>query len=201
MSNLIDDEPATRDPNAWREDWPPSWGFRRLLPGAAAALLAVLVLAAAIVPAVIGAEPMTVLTKSMEPVLSPGDVVVMEPPDPDGLNVGDIVSYMPDPSLDFGYRGVTTTHRIISLVRQDGRVTKIGIKGDANPLPDPFMASPDQIRGRLLYTVPYVGIPALAAHNAGFNLWMLVVTGIGGYALLAWVSKQLRSRPTACARR
>lgn len=192
MTTHAADEQITTDPDAWRKDWPPVWGFRRILECVAVVFLALPILAAAIIPALIGAAPMTVISGSMEPVLSPGDVVVMETPNPNDLRLGDIVSYQPAPELDFGYSGITTTHRIISLHRENGTVTKIQLKGDANPTPDPLLASPEQIHGRMLYTVPYAGIPALAARNAGIDLLAVLGVGIGGYVVLSQLRKCFR---------
>lgn len=191
MQNL-DDGPVNTDPDAWREDWPPSWGLRQLLTSLVVALLAFPLLAAALVPALIGAAPATVISGSMEPVLSPGDVVVMETVDTDALRVGDIVSYVPAPELDFGYTGVTTTHRVISLTLEDGAVTKIQLKGDANPLPDPLPASPEQIQGRMVYSVPFAGLPALAARNLGISPMAIIFAGIGGYLVMNLLSRRSR---------
>ncbi len=128
---------------------------RRLLRAARAVLpLAVVVLLAlvtAVVPRVIGAVPLTVLSASMEPALSAGDLVVVRPVDPADLRVGDVITVQPatgDPTL--------VTHRVTAVERVDGAVASVQTRGDANgAADDPVL--PAQVQGRVLYSVPLVG--------------------------------------------
>src|SRR5699024_1764038 len=73
-------------------------------------LIAVLALAVllAVVPRLLGGEALTVLTGSMQPTYSPGDVVVSVPQEE--YQVGDVVTFQPvsgDPTL--------VTHRIVAV--------------------------------------------------------------------------------------
>lgn len=116
-------------------------------------MVALLALAAAVVavPALLGATPLTVLTGSMEPALSPGDVVVVRPVDPAQVRVGDVVTFQPvsgDPAL--------VTHRVVGVTWGGERVAGFTTRGDANGASDDPIV-PGQVQGRVVYSVPFVG--------------------------------------------
>ncbi|GAB6939199.1 signal peptidase I [Isoptericola variabilis] len=118
-----------------------------------AVMVALLALAGATVvaPKAMGATPLTVLTGSMEPALSPGDVVVVRPVEPADVQVGDVLTFQPvsgDPTL--------VTHRVVGVMWGDGDPAGFVTRGDANGADDdPIVA--DQVRGRVVYSVPLVG--------------------------------------------
>lgn len=127
------------------------WGsFLRVLLGGIAVAVLLLAAAVVVVPRVIGAIPLTVLTGSMQPTYNPGDVVVSKPVDGESVRVGDVVTFQPysdDPTL--------ITHRVISKSASSEGITLI-TQGDANGAPDEPI-SVDQVRGVVLYSVPVVG--------------------------------------------
>lgn len=109
-------------------------------------------LALVAVPKALDAVPLTVLTGSMEPTYMPGDVVISQKmSDPaTQIRVGDVVTFQPksdDPML--------ITHRVI-----DKRLGGIGVQfvtqGDNNSAVDEPIA-PEQIMGKVRYSVPKVG--------------------------------------------
>ncbi|MFF2620422.1 signal peptidase I [Oerskovia jenensis] len=145
-------------------------------------VVAVLALAVAVVavPKALGAVPLTVLSGSMEPVLSPGDVVVVRPVAADDLRIGDVVTFQPvsdDPSL--------VTHRVVGIGSTGGAAGSFTTRGDANGADDePIVA--DQVVGRVAYSVPLVGhltnaswgptaVTVAAAALIGYGLLMLVL--------------------------
>jgi signal peptidase len=86
-----------------------------------------------------------VYTGSMEPAIPVGGVVVIKPVDPESLREGDIIC--------FELSGPTTiTHRIISIT-EEGFITK----GDANEDPDQWIVKRENIVGKALFTIPYLG--------------------------------------------
>jgi signal peptidase len=103
------------------------------------------------VPGVVGAEhSFVVLSGSMEPAMSPGDVVVVDGVDPANVEEGDVVTFATSGD------GPPTTHRVIETVETaDGRAFRT--KGDANEDPDQGLVRPQQIVGEVEYAVPYVG--------------------------------------------
>ncbi|MCC2321075.1 signal peptidase I [Cellulomonas xiejunii] len=118
-----------------------------------AAMVVLLLLAAVVtvVPRLIGAVPLTVLSGSMEPTISAGDLVVVRPTDPADLRIGDVVTVQPvsdDPTL--------VTHRIIGVTHGSDGIAGFVTQGDANEHPDEPVV-PEQVMGRVVYTVPLVG--------------------------------------------
>ena len=147
--------------------------FSFLLSLVTFALVALLV-ALIVVPSIISAVPLTVLTGSMEPTYSPGDVVVVKVLKPGEAQVGDVVSFHPlpnDPTL--------ITHRIVERNNSSEGVTYI-TRGDANGADDePIKA--EQIAGKVVYSVPYVGHfrnDLITNQEKGF-----LVLGLGGFLI------------------
>jgi len=124
-------------------------------------IIAAFLLFAIVIPHIIGARVMTVLTGSMEPNLPVGDMIVSQPVDVDTLQPGDIIDYLPSSNWT---GGLTITHRVQSMVKTGGHVTQITVKGDANPVADQPI-TPDQIKGKVVYTIPLAGYPSLITHK------------------------------------
>ena len=149
-------------------------------------LLVTMVLLAAVspfavfaVPQAIGADDgFVVLSGSMEPALSPGDVVIVDASAP--VAVGDIITYRT------GADTVPTTHRIVGV--QDGRYET---KGDANENVDAGLVGPEAIIGRVALTIPVVGHVILWANTpvgyVTFVVAPLVLLGVS--ELFVWARR------------
>ena len=111
-----------------------------------------------VIPIALNGNSMTVKTGSMSPALNPGDMIISVKATPNDLKAGDIFTYMPDDPSITG--GITMTHRVESLVYTNGELIQIIAKGDANPVTDPPIR-PDQIRTKMIYSVPFAGYPRL----------------------------------------
>lgn len=127
---------------------------------AAGLLVAALALAIA-GPLVIGMRPYTVLTGSMEPALSPGDVVVAERIEPAAARVGDVVMFR-DPADQTR----TITHRVVRM-RPAGDRLRFVTRGDANDHGERWRIAADGSLGRVVYSVPAVGRVAVLAGRIG----------------------------------
>lgn len=103
--------------------------------------------------------PSVVLTGSMEPKIMPGDIVLVEKISGDRVNVGDVVMY-------FSEDDINITHRVIEETTQSG-VTRYILKGDNNPSADPKSVGSEQIKGRVIGTIPYLGKLTLYLRNSG----------------------------------
>lgn len=125
-------------------------------------LVAVIVVTVAVVglvvlPALTGGAALTVLSGSMRPTISPGDVVVVRGLAPEEVctevEVGDVVTYFPEPEDP-----ALVTHRVVAV--EPGGLDVAGCRlltqGDDNPGVD-RPVSPEQVRGLMLYGVPYLG--------------------------------------------
>lgn len=124
--------------------------------------LAVAALAFALAgPLAFGARPYTVLTGSMEPAISPGDVVVAERIAPQEARVGDVVMFR-DPAD----QERTITHRVTRIRRASEHVWFV-TRGDANDHGERWRIAGDGRLGRVVYTVPAVGHLAALAGRIG----------------------------------
>lgn len=158
-----------------------SWGLLLLMIAA----LAVMV----IIPRLTGSQAYTVLTGSMEPNYPPGTLIVVKPTPAEDLNVGDVITFQPvsgDPSV--------VTHRIDGIYFNGAGERQIFTRGDANDVVDSWALVPDQIRGRLLYSVPELGrVNSVINGQSRSILLTVVVIGLGTYAVVM-VASGLRER-------
>lgn len=155
------------------------------LPSVGQLLVTVVLLAAVspfavfAVPQVIGADDgFVVLSGSMEPALSPGDVVIVDASAP--VAVGDIITYRT------GTDTVPTTHRIVGV--QDGRYET---KGDANGNADAGLVGSEAIIGRVVLTIPVVGHVILWANTpVGYVTFVVApLVLLGASELFAWARR------------
>lgn len=156
------------------------------------ALIALLAAVVALVgaPRLFGGTTLTVLTGSMQPGISPGDVVAVVPVDPDDLTAGDIVTFQPvsgDPTL--------ITHRIIGISQSSSGERSFVTRGDANSADDPEIVA-DQIQGRVLYSVPWIGHVGAAVGRLAPTLVLVVaVTLVVGGAAAILRPTRFRAEP------
>jgi signal peptidase I len=140
-----------------------------------------LALALTAVPAAVGGHALTVLSGSMVPEFSPGAMVVDRPAPTSSLRVGDIVTYATTDEVSGA--PILITHRIVEVQAGPTFITQ----GDANNSPDSRPVTADQVRGKVWYSVPYVGTARnfLLAQGAG-----LIVGGAAGLILAVWLLLQ-----------
>ncbi|NVM94388.1 signal peptidase I [Arthrobacter sp. AETb3-4] len=140
-----------------------------------AAALAALVLVVA--PLATGSQTYTVLTNSMAPKYAPGTFLVVKPTSFASLRVGDIITYQ----IESGKPAVIS-HRIVSVGTTESGERVFTTKGDNNSLADAAPVHAQQVRGKLLYAVPYVGLVAnkLGQTNRG-ALMPLAAVGLVGF--------------------
>lgn len=141
---------------------------------------AVAVLAAAvIVPRLGGATPYTVLTSSMEPEYPPGTLVVVRPVPIEEIGTGDVITYQ----LESG-ESTVVTHRVVGLSTTLGGEQSLVTQGDGNDIPDAEPVQPAQVKGKLWYSVPYLGHVNDVIGGDERRLGMYaVVAGLLGYAV------------------
>ncbi len=91
-----------------------------------------------------------VLTGSMKPYISPGDIAIIGP---GSLKPGSVVAYI-------GPAKSVVLHRIVNVVADHNNILSIVTKGDANNVTDPPVP-PSAVLGTLKLHIPYVGLPLL----------------------------------------
>ena len=162
--------------------------WRGVLSGMFTAVLVGLLLilgAVVVVPKMLGGAGLTVLSSSMEPTYSPGDMVISVPQD--RYAVGDVVTFQPvsgDPTL--------ITHRIVAHRTSDTAVSYV-TRGDANGnVDEPIVGG--QIMGKVIYHVPYVGHVSLAVGEHRNLIIGAAATGLLGYAVYAIASGMIQDR-------
>jgi signal peptidase I len=129
----------------------------------AGALLALLLAG----PIALGDHPHTDLSGSMEPVISPGDVVMDEQIAPWEAKVGDIVTFR-DPEEE----SKLLTHRVVKI-HDEGSTLRFVTQGDANNTQEHWQVPATGQIGRVMYTVPWVGhVAVFARTRLG---WMLMI--------------------------
>lgn len=150
-----------------------SWLKRGVIPGvwlmvwAYLYLTALLLLWTVLASVATGWSPVVITENSMQPTISPGDVLLVE--DPTGVALGQraVVTY--EQPVGSGHY---VTHRI-TAVEPDGLRTR----GDANTTPDIDLVNPSQVVGVTRMVVPYVGLPAVWWANEAylpFASWLVL---------------------------
>ena len=116
-----------------------------------------------------------VLTNSMEPTISPGDIILTMNPDRLAPEVGKVAAYQAR-RFDGSAVGVFS-HRIIDGTATDGWV----MKGDNNPNPDTQKPKGDDILGVVFFVIPLIGKfltkqALLVMAPIGVAIWMGIDT-------------------------
>jgi signal peptidase I len=117
-------------------------------------------------------SPTLVTSGSMQPLVTPGDVVMVRPVQPEELVPNSVVLFE---RAD----GERILHRIVEQL-PDGTFRT---QGDANASPDSEFLHADQVRGTAVLAVPFVGRPALWLYDG--RVPELVGTALGLLTVLA----------------
>jgi signal peptidase len=88
-----------------------------------------------------------VLSGSMEPAINIGSIVAIRKADE--YRVGDIITFQFP-------REFPITHRIVDIEADNG-ILWFTTKGDANEEPDPRRVRQEEIMGRVLFSIPFIG--------------------------------------------
>jgi signal peptidase len=143
-------------------------------------LVALLVVFAAllVVPRFVGIDTYVVLSGSMEPVHKTGGLIyTTRNVDTDQLEVGDVITFkMSETTI--------ATHRVIDI-KNDGGTRMFQTKGDANPNPDQNLVPEQNVIGKSLFSIPYMGYAANYIQNppglyyaAGIGIILVLLTFI-----------------------
>ena len=126
---------------------------------------------------------LVVQSGSMEPVIKMGSVVVVKPSEE--YKVGDIITVKepanPKSSL---------THRIAEIKERDGKTSYV-TKGDANNTPDMEERPKENVLGKVLFSVPYIGYPiGFAKTRDGLIILVIIPATIIIYSELVSIKNE-----------
>lgn len=93
----------------------------------------------------------TVMSGSMEPKIKTGSIIFAQPSG--SYTVGDVITFHSDNASG---KKDTTTHRIADETTKDGQ-TIFTTRGDANNGADSQTVQKDQIVGKYVFSIPYLG--------------------------------------------
>lgn len=153
------------------------------------ALIAVMI----VIPKAGGATAYTVLTGSMRPQFPPGTLVVVKPIEPEYLRIGDVATYQ----LESGEPEVVT-HRVAGISHNLAGGLQFVFRGDSNNSDDEPVL-PEQIRGKLWYSVPTLGFlnSAISGQQRTWLTWS-AAGGLIVYSAVmfvgAWRDRQQKER-------
>ncbi|MFD5215153.1 signal peptidase I [Microbacterium sp. NPDC058345] len=148
-----------------------------------AALTVVCVLAffTVVMPLLLGAHSYTVLTGSMRPGLEPGTLIAARPTDPSEIRIGDIITFQ----LRSGQPEVAT-HRVVGVGVSGEGERIFTTRGDANNVNDAAPVLGVQVRGVLVYAMPWLGYINIWATPLTKSI-VITVLGVGaiGWGVVA----------------
>ena len=101
-------------------------------------------------------RPVGIISNSMKPLISRGDVVVVEKVDKKSVKTiknYDIIVYMLDK--------VAIAHRVINIEEHNDGTILLTTMGDNNNAPDPKKVKTNQIVGKVKFKIPYLGYPSI----------------------------------------
>lgn len=120
-------------------------------------------------PAVFGYQLFYVMTGSMEPMYSSGDLLLGRSVEPETLQVGDVVTYEGESGE---LSGKMITHQIVSIQTQAGERIFV-TQGLANQEPDQPITQ-DAIQARIIGKIPLLG-QALTLINHKWGFFVVII--------------------------
>ena len=100
-------------------------------------------------------KPIAIASGSMEDELYVGDIAIIQKCNANDVNVGDIIEYQME--------GYTIVHRIIEKTQRNGEFYFV-TKGDSNNAPDKEEVRENQLIGKVIFKIRYLGYPAIWLH-------------------------------------
>lgn len=153
---------------------------------ARAVLFAILgMMAWALLPFALGWQPTTVMTGSMEPRISAGDVVISRPV-PTGTAALGHVLLVDDPD----HANKLRLHRYVEDAPDGGLI----LRGDANQSNDSSPVAPEAVHGVAVLRVPFVGLPVVWIAEKNWGNLAAVFVAVSALTLAAASGSSAASR-------
>jgi len=122
---------------------------------------------------------------SMIPTLEKGDLIFSIGVTPSSLKVGDIILFKSPQNPN-----IIIVHRIIKIY-PNGNNILIQTKGDNNPVPDPWIINGDQVLGKVIFKIPYLGWPSIISNQISWFLPLTLLVII--IVIILWPEKSENS--------
>jgi len=136
---------------------------------------------------------MAIFGTSMQPAYEPGDLILIEEVSPSDIEVGDVIVYTVPPMVRSVYNyPLVVAHRVIKVDTAQGTIS-FRTKGD-NTGEDPFTVRPEDLRGQVSNSIPYLGFPLLFLQS-NYGL-IFIVIGLCLLALYLYADELGRGRQT-----
>ncbi|GAA0469516.1 signal peptidase I [Alkalibacillus silvisoli] len=122
-------------------------------------------------PSIFGFHLLNVLSGSMEPKVSPGDIIIVK--NTDAIEENDVITFR-------DHQNNLVTHRVIDVIEESG-TAHYETKGDANNTPDHILVTNEEIVGKLSFSIPKAGymMDFLKGPFGIFTLSMIFLISIG----------------------
>jgi len=115
----------------------------------------------------LGFYPTIIASGSMTPTMDVGDIAIVISTDTSKIQTGDIIQYWQGQEMNL--------HRVVEI-RQTESGEQFITKGDANNVPDSTPVLADQIRGKLIFSIPKLGWASIALKEFFANTYTFVTT-------------------------
>ena len=117
----------------------------------------------------VGLQVFNVISGSMEPTYSVGDLLYVKAVDPDSVKVGDPITFVLNEDL------VVATHRVVEIDSENRRFTT---KGDANESEDASPVHFNNLIGVPVFSIPLLGYVSAYIQNPP-GMYVAIVLGAG----------------------
>ena len=113
----------------------------------------------------------TIISPSMEPNINVYDVVLTKRVKPEEIKEGDVITFISSSTLG---EGLTITHRVKSVIKTEGDI-KFRTQGDNNPIPDSALVTSNNLLGKVVFTIPFLGyIQFMLQSKSGWLFFLLI---------------------------
>ncbi|MDD2435192.1 MAG: signal peptidase I [Bacilli bacterium] len=125
-------------------------------------------------PSVFGFRTYSIISSSMEPILSIGDIILVKETNPHKIKVGDVITYE---GMNGDLIGKKITHRVEGITTENDRVV-FYTKGSNNTTNDPIVYE-NQVYGKMVYKFKFFSlINVLMKSTYGFILLVIIPLGL-----------------------
>ena len=132
----------------------------------------------------LGFKSVVVLTDSMEPMISPFSLVIVSPES--DIRIGDVVLY----EVELSKKKYKVLHRVIDIKEKKGQIVYI-TKGDNRRYADAWYVNRENIIGKLLFSLPYLGYVSYYGAHLLSLIYPLVSTYLFYRLLLrVWIKNE-----------